>query len=73
MNWEECWANNRVQKTTFGADTTVKGQPGSVSVHHGEGGGGFSNGVLLVLAGFSIGTIWGESLINKLIGVKHHT
>jgi|HubBroStandDraft_2_1064218.scaffolds.fasta_scaffold2356480_1 hypothetical protein len=73
MNWEEQWSNNQIQGSrlaTFGADTTVK-VPGAVNVHHG-GGGGLANGILLVLGGFAIGTLWGEPIINKLIGVKHH-
>jgi hypothetical protein len=71
MNWEEQWSKNRVHGNhlaTFGADTSVKGQPGSVTVHH--GGGGLSNGILLVLGGFAVGTLWGEKICSKLIGHK---
>ena len=72
MNWEEQWKMNKIHPTTFGADTSVKGGNGSpVVVKHG-GGGGISNGILLVLGGFAVGTLWGEPIINKLIGVKHH-
>jgi hypothetical protein len=70
MNWEHHWSENK--NTSFGVDTQVKtGGSNPVVIKHG-GGGGFSNGVLLVLGGFAVGTIWGEGLINRMIGVKSH-
>jgi hypothetical protein len=36
-----------------------------------SGGGSFSNGVLLVLAGFATGTLFGESWIGKMLGDRH--
>lgn len=58
----------------FGADPAVHvvsaAQPMVVPA---QSGGTFSNAVLLLLAGFSVGTLWGEGIIGKMIGEKHRT
>ena len=84
-SWEEQWISNRRAmggqpvpsglrgpQARFGADPSVHvvsaPQPMVVPA---QGGGTFSNAVLLVLGGFAVGTLWGEPLINKMMGVKH--
>ena len=81
-SWEEQWNRNKAlalvrtrtqgSVSRFGADPSVHYvSPQPITIPQSSSGGSFSNGVLLVLAGFATGTLFGESWINKLIGEKH--
>jgi hypothetical protein len=86
-SWEQRWALARTEAASritrspisprrapqFGADPAVHYvSPQPVVVPQTQGGGTFSNAIMLILGGFAVGTIWGESLINKALGSSAH-
>ena len=85
-SWEARWSHknpgtppprepvNEYPVSRFGADpTTVHyAAPQPVVMPQASSGGSFSNAIMLLLGGFAVGTLWGEGLINKALGGKHH-
>jgi hypothetical protein len=59
-------------QSRFGADPSVHYvSPQPVVMPQPSSGGSFGNAVLLLLAGFSVGTLFGEEWINKALGSRH--
>lgn len=57
----------RKAQNSFGADSTVVRPAGSTAPVVVQHGGGLANGILLILGGFAVGTLWGKQIIDKVI------